>query len=462
VNWIDVGYFKQETDKLNTFQLVLIDREDIAAGDFDMEFNYGKIQWEAGDASGGTDGVCPVESECSPAHAGYSDGTGTDGNYFELPGSGVPGALLDSNAASGLIYGGAHGKIGRFSKKVRSGTPEADLSIAMTPSPSPVSINANLTYTITVTNNGPNGALGAVVTDTIPTNSTYVSANSSQGSCSGTSTVTCNLNWISNGNSATVTIVVTANSGTSLSDTATVSATTADPNSENNSTGAIITPITTALPPVITKTFGAANIQVNGTTTLNFTIASPEANPATLTGIAFTDSLPSGLLVATPNGLSTTCSEASITATAGSGSVSLAGYSQAPGASCTITVNVTGTTVGTMNNSISVSSTNGGAGNNSTARLAILSAPTLTAAFGASSIPLNGTTSLTFTVTNTSSANSISGVGFTDTLPAGLVVATPNNGLTGSGGGGAITAAGSSSISLTGATLPQVHRAPFP
>ena len=81
------------------------------------------------------------------------------------------------------------------------------------------------------------------------------------------------------------------------------------------------------------------------------------------------------------------------------------------------------------------------------------SAPTITKAFGAASIPLNGTTSLSFTVTNPNAATTLTGVGVTDTLPVGLVVSTPN-GLTGSCGGGTITAtAGSGSVSLSGATL---------
>lgn len=60
VNWIDVDYFSSNPahgDQLNTFQLVLIDRSDIAAGDFDIEFNYGEIVWETGNASGGTNGL---------------------------------------------------------------------------------------------------------------------------------------------------------------------------------------------------------------------------------------------------------------------------------------------------------------------------------------------------------------------------------------------------------------------
>ena len=84
---------------------------------------------------------------------------------------------------------------------------------------------------------------------------------------------------------------------------------------------------------------------------------------------------------------------------------------------------------------------------------AMKSPPTITKAYGAASVPLNGATSLTFTLTNPNSGASLSGIGFTDTLPAGQSVATPS-GLMGSCGGGAIAAvAGSSGVSLSGASL---------
>ena len=79
--------------------------------------------------------------------------------------------------------------------------------------------------------------------------------------------------------------------------------------------------------------------------------------------------------------------------------------------------------------------------------------PNLMKTYGAGSVALNGSTTLTFNLSNPNTGSSLSGVGFTDTLPVGQVVSTPS-GLVGSCGGGTITAAtGSNSIALLGARL---------
>lgn len=98
VNWLGVGSFSYQADRLNDFQLVLVDRGDVSAGDFDFEFNYGSIQWEAGQASGDTgNGLCdPGEWSCQAARAGWAAG----GQQYEVPGSGVAGALVDGGPNS--------------------------------------------------------------------------------------------------------------------------------------------------------------------------------------------------------------------------------------------------------------------------------------------------------------------------------------------------------------------------
>jgi hypothetical protein len=129
-------------------------------------------------------------------------------------------------------------------------------------------------------------------------------------------------------------------------------------------------------------------------------------------------------------------------------------------------VSVAGASFGYFTQSTQVTSTNGGTGNTSTAQLSVgYVAPTINAAFGTSSIATGGSTSLSFTVRNPNGnvapgvrpaavgVMTLSSIGFSDTLPAGLVVATPN-GLTGSCGGGTIGAsAGGTTISLAEATL---------
>jgi len=135
------------------------------------------------------------------------------------------------------------------------------------------------------------------------------------------------------------------------------------------------------------------------------------------------------MVVATPSGLTNTCN-GTATATAGSGSVSLAAGTLAAGGNCSVSVNVQATTAGIKNNSVSVTSTESGPGNTSNASITVVSPPVIIKAFGAASIFVGGSTSLTFTIQNNNAAANLTGIGFTDNLPAGLVVSTPN-GLTG-------------------------------
>ncbi|HET7065108.1 MAG TPA: hypothetical protein VFI49_12610 [Rudaea sp.] len=205
------------------------------------------------------------------------------------------------------------------------------------------------------------------------------------------------------------------------------------------------------VPATILKAFGAPTMALSSTTSLTFTVANPNAN-GPQTGVAFNDSLPAGLVVATPNGLTNTCG-GTATAIAGASSASLANATVAASASCTVVVSVMGTTPGTKNNSVQVSSTNGGIGNTSNASVTVTgSPPMITKDFGAATIVLKDTTSLTFTITNSNAVATLTGVAFTDILPEGLVVGTPNA-LTNNCGGTAAASAGGTSVSLSGATL---------
>ena len=41
-----MGYYNQRTDKTNSFQMIVVDRSDAAAGAFDIVFNYTNVEWE--------------------------------------------------------------------------------------------------------------------------------------------------------------------------------------------------------------------------------------------------------------------------------------------------------------------------------------------------------------------------------------------------------------------------------
>ena len=84
-----------------------------------------------------------------------------------------------------------------------------------------------------MTNAGPDTALNAVVTDVLPTTLDFVSATGCTFA-SATHTVTCNLGAVTTAG-ASLTIVTTPNSSGSITNTASVAASTVDANSANNS-----------------------------------------------------------------------------------------------------------------------------------------------------------------------------------------------------------------------------------
>jgi uncharacterized repeat protein (TIGR01451 family) len=316
-----------------------------------------------------------------------------------------------------------------------------------------IAVNGTTSLTFTITNpNASVGLTGVGVTDTLPAGLT-VPTTGAQPACGGgvlttlaPGTITLTGGSIATSTNCQFSVTVTgATSGVKNNLTGNVTST-------NGGTGNTASAsITVASPPTISKMFGASSIPVNGSTSLTFTIMNPNTGIG-LTGVGFTDTLPAGILVATSNGLTSTCN-GTTTATGGSGSVSLSAGTLAASGSCTLTVNVTGTTAGVKNNSVTVTSTEGGTGNTATASITVVAPPAISKLFGAASIPLGGTTSLSFTIQNPNTTTTLTGIGFSDSLPSGLIVGSPN-GLTGSCGGGTITAtAGAGVISLSGASL---------
>ena len=352
VNYENVGYFSFHSDKLNSFQLILIDRSDTGIpGAFDIEFNYDKIQWEAGDESDGSDGLCTVASEC--AAVGYSNGTGNPGTNFQLSGSFTIGALLDNGpAATSLIHNSLNNTmLGRYLFQVRNGTVEPTLTVTEagtgtgTVTSDPAGISCQPTCSASFVSGTP-----ITLTATPAAGSTFTGW--SGGGCTGTSTcvvtitaaTTVTANFALGTSNFTLTVSKTGTgTGTVTSSPAGINCGATCSSSFAGGTQITLTP-TAAAGSTFTG-WGAGPCEGTGACTFTITAATtvvanfaPSGNNFTLTvneagtGTGTVSSAPAGI------NCPTTCSASfasgavvALTATAGEGST-FAGWS---GAGCT-------------------------------------------------------------------------------------------------------------------------------
>ncbi len=110
----------------------------------------------------------------------------------------------------------------------------ADLHVTGS-SPEPVNTSAAFAYSIQVLNEGPNAASSVSLSDVLPGNAAFGGSSTTQGSCNGSGPVNCSLGTINSGQTVTVTINVTApGSPMTLTNQATASSSTFDPDSADN------------------------------------------------------------------------------------------------------------------------------------------------------------------------------------------------------------------------------------
>jgi uncharacterized repeat protein (TIGR01451 family) len=136
--------------------------------------------------------------------------------------------------------------------------PTADLSLTQSPSATTLPVGTDVTYTVKVSNNGPEGAAGVTLLDTLPAGATLVSAVPSQGTCSGSTPLKCALGTLASGTGATVTLTVQLNQGGTNTNTASVSSESLDLDAANNQSQSAVTatvfvaPVPVPSAPVIT------------------------------------------------------------------------------------------------------------------------------------------------------------------------------------------------------------------
>ena len=312
-----------------------------------------------------------------------------------------------------------------------------------------IPVNASTSLTLTLANPGLVGMTGVAFTDPLPAG-LVIDSPSVTAACGGTLTTTTTSITLAGG-----TLVGLANCVISVpvrgaTQGAKVNVTSKITSTEAGTGNSAIATVTVAVPLQISKAFGAAIFPVNTITPLTIVITNP--NPVPITDAGVVDALPGNLKVATPSGLSNTCG-GTVTATAGSGSVTLLNGTVPTNGACSITVNVLGTTQGAANNTTGpITSTMAGNGPTATANTYVALPLSITKAFGQAVLPLNGVTTLTLTLRNPN-AVAITDVILTDNLPVGLLVASPN-GLVNTCAGAATANAGTTVVSLVIGAVP--------
>ena len=318
-------------------------------------------------------------------------------------------------------------------------------------------------YTLQVSNASGAGTISngpITVTDTMPTGLTVAAIPSGTNwDCSatvlGSTSASCAYNGtfpVAGGTSLpAITLVV--NVGASVAGLVTNSATVSTAFGETMTTNnTALDPTNVVAKPTIAKAFAPAQATVGGSSTLTLTVTNSASVP--LTGVAFTDTFPAGLVVAAAPALTNTCGGAITGGAAGNNSLNLGGGTVGANSTCQVTVSVTAPVSGTYNNNSSGASSNetGSAGTPSNvAQLSVAGAPAMTKAFSPTVIASGGTSTLTFSVTNNNNV-ALTGLAFADTYPSNLtntVVPVVTNTC-----GGLVTAASSGgSVSLSGGTL---------
>jgi uncharacterized repeat protein (TIGR01451 family) len=158
-----------------------------------------------------------------------TDSSGNATFSFSLTASTSPGEWITATATD------ASGDTSEFSQAVQAPgvLAQADL-VLMASGPATAAEGDNIDYNVIITNNGPDDAANAVLTDVLPPNTSFVSA--SFGTASVTNgTLTITLGTIPNQGTVTGTITLQDLEEENINNTLSVTSDTSDPNPANNS-----------------------------------------------------------------------------------------------------------------------------------------------------------------------------------------------------------------------------------
>ncbi|MCY7482901.1 DUF11 domain-containing protein [Paenibacillus alvei] len=223
--------------------------------------------------------------------------------------------------------------------------PPPILEIEKFDSPPIVAVNSELVYIIVVSNIGGSTATNVIMNDPLPAGTTFVSAESDQGTISfdGT-TITNDIGSLAPGETVRITIVVIPTVTGTVLNTATTFSDQTEPESDTTETQVIEQPI---LELVISKFAGPDPATVGEE--LVYTIVVSNETTDLLTGVEVEDMLPAGLVFVSAETTQGTVAEVAGTVTALIGAL-------APGQSEIITITVIPTAPGIVTNTATATS----------------------------------------------------------------------------------------------------------
>jgi trimeric autotransporter adhesin len=334
----------------------------------------------------------------------------------------------------------------------------------------PLTVSGGSTSTMTVTLTNPSSTqtyTGTTFTDNMPAGMQVAAPADATTTCTnGTITATPGANnfslsggEISPNSSCTVSLKVTSAQTGNLTNTIPINGVTTFQGAKNTQ---VASASLTNLPALgIGKVFNPSVIEPNSISRL--TIAIINANSDALANISLTDSLPAGVTVAQSSNATTDCGTGQVITT--TTEISLSAGVLGANSSCTFSVDVTASALGTYINNIPAEAiaSNLGVTNSNSARaiLTVSFAPTVSKSFSPASIKPGNISTLTIELGNrNNSAIALTSL-LRDTLPTGIAIANPPDlggtctlaNITATAGSNTITYASGSNIPVGGCTI---------
>lgn len=203
---------------------------------------------------------------------------------------------------------GSHSDIGAF----EFARPSANLGLTSQTSAAQIVAGGSFTYIVQLTNSGPDDAADVVFSDVPPAGVTFTSCGSTAGTCTiSGGGASLNLGILANGNAVTITIQAMLSTaitdGATLANTPSVTSSTPDPDTTNNSgsAGSAIITVQNKSDLLVTTQSNVDVINFGGT--LTYTVTVTNLGPFQASAVTLVDPLPAESIFLSMNSGGASC-----------------------------------------------------------------------------------------------------------------------------------------------------------